>query len=278
MGGGGGRIVPRNKLYFEIHLTEHCNLDCAGCSHFSPIAQEAYLDPAAFDRDMERLAQITDKKLAYIKLLGGEPLLHPECHQFMYIARKHFDKTAIILLTNGILLTKQTQLFWKSAKDNNVWIAISRYPISLDIDAIRDLSKEYGVPCGYFKPDAGICDFAADIKDNQTMYKFRLDLQGRQNTNRPFLRCNWFNNCFTLRDGKLYTCFMIAHIMHFNAYFDQNLPVTEKDYIDIYKAKDIDEILNFLAKPVPFCRFCNINGLTRGHKWGVSKKYISEWT
>jgi hypothetical protein len=269
--------IPRKELYFEIHLTEHCNLNCAGCSHFSPIAKETYLDPVLFDRDMERLAQITNKKLTYIKLLGGEPLLHPECHKIMCIARKYFDKTAVILLTNGVLLTKQTEQFWKSARDNNVWIAISHYPIKLDLETIKKISAEYGVPCGYFKPEAGICDFPSEKDKGQSMYKFRLDLQGRQNTNRPFLRCDWFNNCFTLRDGKLYTCFMVAHIKHFNEYFNKNLPVTEGDYIDIYKSKNVDEILTFLAKPIPFCRFCNINGLTRGHKWGISKKKISEW-
>ncbi|MDR2410566.1 MAG: hypothetical protein LBE13_20985, partial [Bacteroidales bacterium] len=143
--------------------------------------------------------------------------------------------------------------------------------------AIKALSLEYGVPCGYFKPDVWICDFGYDIDDDQTMYRFRLDLQGRQSINRPFLRCNWFNNCFTLRDGKLYTCFMVAHIKHFNEYFGKNLPVTEKDYIDIYKSESVDEVLNFLSKPVPFCRFCNINGLTRGHKWDISQKKLSEW-
>jgi hypothetical protein len=148
----------------------------------------------------------------------------------------------------------------------------------LDIDGIKKLSATYGVPCGYFRPAAGICGFSCETDEGQDMYKFRLDLQGRQNTNRPFLRCIWFNNCFTLRDGKLYTCFMIAHIKHFNEFFNKTLPVTEQDYVDIYTAKNVDEILNSLAKPVPFCRFCDINGLTRGHKWDISTKNISEWT
>jgi molybdenum cofactor biosynthesis enzyme MoaA len=78
---------------------------------------------------MDRLAQITNKELAYIKLIGGEPLLHPECHRLMQIVRRHFDKTAIVLLTNGILLTKQTEQFWESARDNNVWIAIRSHKI-----------------------------------------------------------------------------------------------------------------------------------------------------
>jgi hypothetical protein len=34
---------PRKTLQFEAHLTDHCNLNCAGCCHFSPIAQQYYL-------------------------------------------------------------------------------------------------------------------------------------------------------------------------------------------------------------------------------------------
>ena len=52
----------------------------------------------------------------------------------------------------------------------------------------------------------------------------------------------------------------------------------EADYIDIYKAKSIQEILAFLAKPIPFCKYCNVKGRTFGHERGISKKEIEEWT
>jgi MoaA/NifB/PqqE/SkfB family radical SAM enzyme len=275
---GIGQRTPQRKLHFEIHITEHCNLNCTGCAHFSSIANEQYLDPADFERDMERLAHITNNQLAYIRLLGGEPLLHPECDTIMHISRKYFDKTAIMLVTNGILLPQQKERFWESARDNRVWIGISHYPIKLNLDAIRQLSVKYGVPCGYGIAEAGISEFSSELDKEQKMFKFYLDLQGRQNIKRSFTHCNWSNNCFTLRDGKLYTCHLIAHIKHFNNFFKKNLLVTEQDCIDIYKTNSVDEILTFLAKPAPFCRFCNINAITRGHKWSRSKKEITEWT
>ena len=27
----------------DIHLTDHCNLNCKGCTHFSPLAEDFYL-------------------------------------------------------------------------------------------------------------------------------------------------------------------------------------------------------------------------------------------
>jgi hypothetical protein len=51
----------------------------------------------------------------------------------------------------------------------------------------------------------------------------------------------------------------------------------EKDYINIYKAKNINGILNFLYKPVPFCRYRRISDSEHGLAWDTSKGEISEW-
>jgi hypothetical protein len=53
--------------------------------------------------------------------------------------------------------------------------------------------------------------------------------------------------------------------------------VSENDRIDIYKAKDIGEILDFLAKPMQFCRYCDFSNISFGKKWAVSEKKLSEW-
>ena len=41
---GMNRIVRfglnRRKMSFEIHLAEHCNLNCKGCDNYSPVAEE----------------------------------------------------------------------------------------------------------------------------------------------------------------------------------------------------------------------------------------------
>lgn len=57
-----------------------------------------------------------------------------------------------------------------------------------------------------------------------------------------------------------------------------DLQVGESDSIDIYKAKNIREVLKFLCKPIPFCRYCDMKGMSYGHKWQISKKDLKEWT
>ncbi|MDR0823046.1 MAG: hypothetical protein LBN20_04630, partial [Endomicrobium sp.] len=103
-----------------------------------------------------------------------------------------------------------------------------------------------------------------------------LDVNGKQEPRQNFCNCGHANNCVTLNNGKFCTCAVAPYVYHFNNYFNQHFEFTKRDYIDIYKAKDIDEILSFLAKPIPFCKYCNL----RAHKtlpYQISKKEISEW-
>ena len=46
-----GRIMNKttNQDFFEVGIVEHCNLNCRGSSHFSPIAEPYYMDPDVFD-------------------------------------------------------------------------------------------------------------------------------------------------------------------------------------------------------------------------------------
>jgi len=112
----------------------------------------------------------------------------------------------------------------------------------------------------------------------KTSYHIPFDVTGTQNTALNFLQCFHANNCIELYHGRIYTCTIIPHSKHFAKYFDIKLHECEFDSIDIHTAKNLQEILGFLARPVPFCRYCNVLGRTFGHPWKQSKKEIEEWT
>lgn len=77
---------------------------------------------------------------------------------------------------------------------------------------------------------------------------------------------------------KIYPCNTTACIEHFSSYFHKNLNlIPGKDYLELEKVKDIQEVYQFLITPPPFCKYCNRAGVTFGHDWEVSKKNISEW-
>jgi MoaA/NifB/PqqE/SkfB family radical SAM enzyme len=257
--------VRREVFKFEIHLTEHCNLNCKYCNHFSSLAEKEFLDIKTFERDLDRISELTNRQIELVDLLGGEPLLHPRIIEILDLPRKYFDSGKICIVTNGTLLLKQPDEFWQACKRNAIEIRISYYPIKLDRPAIKKKAKKHAVTIRYM--GGGV----------KTMYRVPLDLGGTQNAKDSFSRCYWANNSVYLENGKVYACPLIPNSRHFNRYFNQNLQISATDYIDIYKVKNIDEIFDFLCKPVPFCRYCNLKGTVFGLKWEHSKKEISEW-
>jgi MoaA/NifB/PqqE/SkfB family radical SAM enzyme len=260
-------LRPLERLRIEVHIVDHCNLNCISCNHFSPIAEKFFLDITDFEHDCSRISELT-KKVEYFNLLGGEPLLHPQIIDFCKVARKYFENGTINIITNGILLPKQPEEFWHTCRTNNIRIIITRYPVAIDIQKIEKKALESKVILEYWPADNIL----------KTMLKVPFDISGRQNSKNNYKICGLANACIQLRHGKIYTCSVIAYIDYFNRYFNKNLKATEKDYIDIYKVKNIDEIYSFLCKPMPFCRYCNIKKIVYGIGWSVSKKQITEWT
>jgi MoaA/NifB/PqqE/SkfB family radical SAM enzyme len=260
------RLMPRKLLRFEVNITDHCNLNCIGCEHFSPLAKEKYIDISDYEKDCARLGKLLNWEMENIHLMGGEPLLHPQINRIIEITRKYFVKGVIEIVTNGILLMKQDRAFWKTCNENNVIISVTQYPIGLKYDEIERTAKSQNVELRYYH------------FGKKTMQKRPFDLEGKQDIKENIKICHMANNCVQLRDGKLYTCVEIAYIGIFNEYFNKGLEVTEKDYIDIYKAQNKEEVFNFLNKPVPFCRYCDIMGIEQEIEWKKSKKEITEWT
>ena len=260
------RRKVKTQLGFEVSVCDHCNLNCVCCEHFSPIADEAYLDIENYEKDCARISELVGGEIGWLHLMGGEPLLHPRLNEILEISRTYFRKGDIELVSNGILLLKQNDLFWETCRKNNIAVAVTQYPIKLDHKSLEQKAKEANVQFRYY------------FIGHKTMHKKPLDIAGGQNIGDNLKVCHKFNTCVQLVDGKLYTCIEMAYIKYFNRHFNQNLVVEEKDIIDIYKIKTKEEMFERLAKPVSFCRYCNIKETDFGIEWKVSKKEISEWT
>jgi hypothetical protein len=276
-----GRRMPWSLLRFEVHLTDKCNLNCAGCIHFSPLCKEAnFLDINAYENDCQRISELTNGKTADIRLLGGEPLLHPGILDFLVLTRKYFpeinisNQTGIIeLVTNGILLHEQSDDFWTACKNNNVRIVVSDYPVEIKDGIIREKAMKFNVELRMYKEKI---PFKAAGSANQWA-KIPIDANGLHDNKKSFGKCFLAGNCFQLVNGKIFKCARIAYINYFNAAFGKQLKVDEDDYVDIYKAENINEILYLLTKPASFCHYCNADDITWNNKWEVSKKMIDEY-
>lgn len=257
------------RLRFQVHITDHCNLNCIGCNHFSPIAKEFYLEKDCFEKDCKRIFELAGGEVSEVALLGGEPLLHPNIYPILEIAAKYFSHSDIVLITNGILLFKQPEIFWKTCNQNNIRILITEYPINIRYTEVKQIAERFNVTLNY------AINRGVDVK---TMECIPLDIKGEQDMSQSFDNCYKSNNCITLKDGKLYTCCTVPFANHFIDYYKVPIKISDEDGIDIYKAKSIDEILCFLSQPIPFCKYCDIRKTRKGLNFSISQKKISEWT
>ena len=245
--------------YLEHHIVDHCNLNCAGCSHFSPLADHWFEDFETFKRDFTQLYNITQGDVHVIRLMGGEPLLHPHFEDMVAFTCVMFNKSQVQLVTNGILIPKEFEKL-KSLSDTypNFSICISNYGLKLAEDLIAVLPRVR--------------------RDNKAeLYNISLDLFGEINPKTAFQYCDLhIHHWYYFQNGCFYPCCICANIDYFNGYFYLDLP-DEENCISIYN-HTLDEIEHFLNQPIPLCSFCNTVQRQRSyHPFGVSKKEINEW-
>ena len=264
------RFVPRPCMeYMVLNILDHCNLRCKGCDHFACIADPYFVPYETLHKDLERMSEILHgDNLMQIGVMGGEPLLHPDLLRILKDVRKNFPYTVIRLSTNGLLLLQQGEEFWKTCRDYDVTIVNTKYPIKIDHEKIKGKAQAENVKFQYFRGSGD---------DNvKTSFKKVITLEGTHNPVKSFAKCHISNFGNFLMEGKLYGCpFSCQSFRIFNKKFNQNLRMTEKDYLDIYKIQDMQEIFDFAAKPRPYCRYCS--ELKRGYEWDRSSQDISEW-
>ena len=253
--------------YFEVHLVEHCNLKCQSCDNFSSIAQEEFLEKEIFDKDLKRMSELYGNQIQFFRLLGGEPLLHPELNYFLETSRKYFPNTLILLTTNAILLDKMSGEFWNCCHDNKIVIEYTFYPINIDRQKHLELVKKYDVTLIPF-----------ENRSVQEKYSHRNPVNDKkdQDINYNFARCYQVHKCISLKQGNIYPCTCIPNVYHFNKFFNKSLEVTDKDFINIH-THNKEEIGEFLNKPVPFCAYCNVKNRTGGKPWAVTQFKLEEW-
>jgi len=263
------RLMPQTRLsYFVLNILDHCNLRCKGCSHFAAIAEERFVSPDDIKKDLAQMSKILKGDVARIGVMGGEPLLHPQLNEILIATRLAFPKTLIHLVTNGLLLLRQNEDFWRICREQNIVIVNTKYPINLDYTAMKETAAAHSVMFEHYK---------GTEKVPRKSYKNTLDIEGRQNSIKSFIGCFEVNTFPLLMEGKLYPCTVAPNVRHFNKKFGTNMQLEEGDFLDIYRVEKASEIFNFLVCPKPFCRYCDVRNRSFGHKWERSRQEMREW-
>ncbi|MCX8161347.1 MAG: radical SAM protein [Candidatus Saccharicenans sp.] len=118
--------VQKYPHYFNLHLTESCNLSCRYCRVGDSPAASSMMPVDICQKIIRRVIEEIPGTKIIIGFHGGEPLLNPEClvegsKYAREVARSAGKEITLSLQTNGILLQKYSQLL----KELNVEIGVS---------------------------------------------------------------------------------------------------------------------------------------------------------
>jgi sulfatase maturation enzyme AslB (radical SAM superfamily) len=117
-------MMTRPTLPFlETMITQVCNLSCDGCTNYSDLKHQGYV-PWAQGRKwlsdwLERI-NISD-----FGIMGGEPLINPECEAWLRGVRELMPDTQIRFTTNGLLLQRHWHLVKLMSELGNVSFKIT---------------------------------------------------------------------------------------------------------------------------------------------------------
>lgn len=257
------------NLTLEYHLVDSCNLKCAGCSHYACLLDKlTYTKLEDIITDLSLLKSKVGDNLTTLRLLGGEPLLHPQICECLKEIRNLFPKVNMVIVTNGILLKKMPDEFFEICRTSRVGIYITNYRV-IDIPAMIDKLKELGIRTKTYKNSD---------KNFIWRYKHIRLTEGKIDC---LSNCTFKNSCNNYRDGKIYLCPHIAYIGFFNDYFGKNIQLDETDYISLDDISSFDELIEKLHSARPnFCyNYCNYYDETHPEvgEWHTTKGDINEF-
>lgn len=271
MGAIGGKCdPPLNKYYYksmiklDFPITDRCNLGCASCSHFAPLAKDAPMIP--LDELAVSIALLREKcvfSISEIFILGGEPLLYPELPRIIEVTRKLYHGAMIFLVTNMILLEARMRELAGPIKDNRIVVGYSSYELNARhiVNGLQ-ICKDNDIPTQLF--GVSPAQFYSYMKSEHPSYPAIMK------------RDCTMNKCLTLRGNYLYLCSPVTYLEYPNRAFGMNLSASRYDRIDIRDIEHEDEVMALAELPNPFCRHCDVEN---NHQigWRMSLAERSEW-
>ena len=207
-------MTTQNETYrvpvinLEMNVAYGCNLKCEYCTHLG--------------RFMKGIVPLEELLLWYqswntkirphnVRVMGGEPLLHPHLETVLYETRNHWRDSRIELITNGLLLPKMKPSLFTALKKIGAAVTVSRHfddpyynpMLAAGIEVLKKHGIEPYVP-----------------QSNWYWMKcYCIDKQGhvspyQSDPEKAWEICYVKNRCTTLLDNCLYRCPQLACYAH----------------------------------------------------------------
>ncbi len=232
----------------DVHVTHVCNLHCDGCKHYSNYNHKGSLEVATFRDWISAWSRVLEPKRLH--LLGGEPTLHPELTEFLYVAREVWPRTVLHITTNGYFLDRHPNLLQVMIETNaRLSLSVhSKDPAYLaKIDPIREGLRKH-------REETGV-----DLMESDETEVWTRTYTGVGYSMKPYKdnapRESWTHcnakYCMQLHDNRLWKCAPVAYLRMQLEKFDLT---TDPDWLPYLNYKSLgleaspDEMREFLSR------------------------------
>jgi hypothetical protein len=231
----------------EYNLTEHCNLSCYHCDHASPLMAKKFASLTDYERDIRAISEAIH--VEEFRLVGGEPLLHPQLLDFMRIARETGIGDALKIYTNGTLLHTMPDEFWELT--DILWV--SPYP------GVRRRMSDEGIAAKCAEHDVALDLRPLITEFNRTC--INNPVEDEDLTRRIFRECKMANefSCFAIYDGMFFRCSVAPFTQQRLRLAGIEFPGNEVDGIKIHGNTQLAEEIEARVKskePLKACTYC----------------------
>jgi Radical SAM superfamily/4Fe-4S single cluster domain len=236
---------------FELHVVEHCNLRCAHCCNMSPYLADKTLGVAEIASMCRTMA--AHLQVDVFKIMGGEPLLHPDIAGALDAIRRSGISERVRLFTNGLLLHTMGDDFWRALDE----LTLSNYtsaPVKPALlEAAREKARAFGVVLNV-KPVAAFSEvMRAEREDDE------------QAVRRTYAGCWLRHRCLVVRGGKFFMCTRAAYAEEFHrdllhgAHPGDRALALEGDGVPVDTPDLGPALLAYMnrTEPLASCRFCH---------------------
>ena len=138
-------------------MTHRCNLFCSFCWKFTDKATFGDVTDEQIEKFCEHLGHV---ETLYIRIAGGEPLIHPNFVDILSRLRQTFTDKRFLIVTNGILLT-----------DELVSISNTRYIITV-YSQNEHVAKKFVGRIGITRRAFHDRDYDSNLSDTQAQHVY----------------------------------------------------------------------------------------------------------
>jgi len=198
--------------FLETMITQVCNMSCLGCTNYSDLKHSGYV---SWDQGKQWISDWLNRvNIPDFGIIGGEPLINPECKQWLIGLRELIPHAQIRFTTNGLLLDRNQELIDLMYELGNISFKITAHINTPEIDELIDsILKRYPwTPVREFGIDRWLThnDFRFHVKRPETFVKtYRNNYSDMLPWNSD--PTDAFDNCVQqtcplLHQGKIYKC------------------------------------------------------------------------